>query len=553
MKKIFIALFILIANLSLATTAKADCRTCPQTTCQQSTCDCRATSQTFFSIRPIFTINSPEYLAHNRDFYKSITNGWCGTIQATVLGGKSTHNDAIARFFMPFCSNTITVSEQKLPGTQVLANYLNIYTKNGTFESTVEFKPMHSYVGVGINYQQRLYTRCNGNSFWFSISGPIVRVHNQIKLIETIQNDGGGPLNRPAVTPLVPSCPGTCPNPCNDTDCSLDPMQALQPVGSVVEAFRQPGWCFGRIDNNCRNKCHKITKVGDVTIRIGYETVNRDDVHLDSFFGVIIPGGNAPKGVNVFEPIVGHNHHWGFVLGSTFGLEIWQNSCGDMILSGEFDFSISDFFERKERRSLDLKFKPWSRYMQFYVNQAQAELAAANVVSDPAFALTLHTPGIDLLTQDLKVKPGYYRMFNAAFILDTTCYEFEVGYNFFARQAECIKLACPFPTGIALKAIAVGGGQTAPFEMIDSDFANNCTGSAVANYADNIITDADLDLDSAAHPATLTHTVYGSFAFQWNSSCNMPMFIAVGGSYEFSPDNVGLNRWMAWGKFGFAF
>jgi hypothetical protein len=532
----------------------ADCLVCPQTaSCESSTCDCRATSQTFFSIRPVFTINSPEYLAHNRDFYKSVANGWGGTLQFTVLGGRSTHSEAIAKFFLPFCTDTLKVSEKQLSNTNVLANYLNIYTKNGTFESTVQFKPRHSFVGLGINYQQRIYTRCTGNSFWLSISGPILHVNNHIKLIEAIQNDGGGPLNRPEVVPVVPSCPGTCPNPCNDTDCNLDPTQALQPVGTVVEAFKQPGWCFGRIDNDCRKNCHKITKVGDVTIRVGYETVNRDDVHLDSFFGFIIPGGNRPKGVNVFEPIVGHNHHWGFVLGSTFGLEIWHNTCGDITWSGEFDFSITDFFSRKERRSFDLKKKPWSRYMQFYVNQAQAELAASMIVSDPTFALTLGTPGIDLLTQDVHVRPGFYRMFNAALIIDTTCYEFEVGYNFFARQAECLRLACPFPTGIALKSIAVGGGQTAPFQEIDNDFADNCVGTPVANYANNIITEADLDLDSAAHPATLTHTVYGSVAFQWNSYCNMPMFFAVGGSYEFSPDNVGLNRWMAWGKFGFAF
>ena len=551
MKKLILAC-ALISSTPVATLLLAECLSCPQTSCQKSTCDCRATSQTFFSIRPVFTINSPEYLAHNRDFYKAVPNGWGGTIQATVLGGKSTHNDAIARFFLPFCGNTITVSEQKLPGTEILANYLNIYTKNGNFESLVEFRPKHSFVGVGINYQQRLYTRCTGNSFWLTVSGPILRVRNRIHLVETIKNDGGGPLNRPSVVPVIPSCPGTCPNPCNDTDCTLDPNDALQPVANVIDAFKQPGWCFGRIDNDCRKDCHTITKVGDVTIRVGYETVNREDAHLDSFVGIIVPGGNTPKGVNVFEPIVGHNHHWGFVLGSTFGLEIWCNPCGDMTLSAEFDFSISDFFSRTERRSFDLKYKPWSRYMQFYVNQAQAQLAADNIMADPEFALTLHTPGIDILTQDLKVKPGYYRTFNAAFIIDTRCYEFEVGYNFFARQAECIKLACPFPTGIALKAISVGGGATAPFATISNDFGDNCTGTPVADYADNLITQADIDLDSAAHPATLTHTVYGSLAFQWDCGCN-PMYFALGGSYEFSPDNVGLNRWMAWGKFGFAF
>lgn len=516
----------------------------------QHVCSCRAQSQSFFSIRPVYTINSPEYLAHNRDFYKEFGDSYCypGTVQLTPLGGQSTHNDAIAKFFLPFCSNTLHVTEQQLATTDILASQLNIYTTAGTFDSTVEFHPRHSYAGLGINYQQKIYERCNGKGIWISISGPILSVHNRIELVENIANNGGGALTVTSPAPVAAGCPANCPNPCNP-NCNLDPAQALPPVDSVVAAFSQPGWCFGRIDNS-GNAHHRTTKIGDITLRIGYETVNRQDCHLDSFFGVIIPTGNTPEAINLFEPIVGHNHHWGIVLGSTFGLEIWQSCSGNTTVYGEFDFSISDFFARRERRSFDLKYKPWSRYMQFYKNVTQAQLAANSI--DPVYALTLHTPGIDILTQDLKVKPGYYRTFNSAFIIDHCCFELELGYNFFARQAECLKLDCDFPTGTALKAIDLGGGATGKFQTINNDFSGNCTGTPVANYANNVITVEDLNLESAAHPATLTHTFYASLAYRFEQ-CGYPMFAAVGGSYEFPPDNVGLNRWMAWGKFGVAF
>ena len=519
--------------------------TCKQFACEHS-CDCKAVSHSFFSIRPVYTINSPEYLAHNRDYYKTCLDVCSGTVQITPLGGASSHNESVSRFFLPFCDTTLVVTEQSFDETNILARNFNIYTKNGTFQSSVEFKPHHTFAGVGINYQQRIYQRCNGNSIWISISGPILHVRNRMELIEDIYDDGGGPIT--VTSPAPQEDADNLPNSCN-SDCMVNPTIALQPVGSVEEAFKQKGWCFGRIDPS---QGTTKTGIGDITVRLGYETVFREDCHLDSFFGLLIPTGNTPSSIILFEPIIGHNRHWGIVLGTTFGTEIWQAFDGDLILSTEFDFSITELFEHTERRSFDLKNKPWSRYMQFYKNKEQAELAAANMLTDPTFALTLHTPGIDILTQDVKIKPGFYRMFNAGFILDyCQCLELEFGYNFFARQSECIHLACALPTDVAPKAIALGAGATSRFASINDDVPNACV-SPLADYENNVITEADLNLESAAHPATITHTVYGSLAVEWNS-CDHPMFVAVGASYEFPPDNVGLNRWMVWGKYGIAF
>ncbi len=514
---------------------------------ENGACDCKASSHSFFSIHPVFTVISPEYLVHSRDFYKAYSHGRCSTFQATLLGGKSTKNENLARFFNPTCKTVLNVNEQQLANTDILASQLNIYTVDGTFASTVEFKPRHSYIGVGLNYQQRFYETCNGNGIWLSVSGPVLRVKNKVEIVENITNTGGGAITAPTLTPVIGGCPAVCPNSCN-TDCLVDPMQALQPVASVAAAFAQPSWCFGRIDNNHHTK----TRLGDLTVRVGYETVNKEDVHADSFIGAIIPTGNKPKAIEVFEPIVGHNHHWGVILGGNVGMEVWQSCESDTTICSELDFAITYLFQRKERRSFDLKGKPWSRYMQFYSSAAQAQLAATTL--NPTVALTLHTPGIDILTQDLKVKPGYYGMFNGAIVLNRACFELEVGGNVFARQAECVHFGdCGFPTGAALKDIAVGGGQTGLFQTINNDFGNNCTGTTVVNFDNNLITADDVDLGSAAHPATITSTMYGSLAYTFNSSCDYPMFVAAGGSYEFSPDNVGLNRWMAWGKFGVAF
>ena len=537
-KKLFFSVLFLAQIMSIS--AQEQC----------SSCSCKASNKSFFSRREIYTINSPEYLAHSRGWFKE----HCGNgLQVTVLGGKSTNNENLANYFSPFCSSILNVSEAAFTNTDILASQLNIYTASGDFQSTVQLKPHHSYVGIGLNYQKAFYETDGGHAVWWSISGPILRVRNRIELIETITTSGGGPAATPAAVASTPGagCPAFCPNSCN-SDCSLDPSQALAPVDSVAAAFRQPSWCFGRIDSSEGSASDSTkTRIGDITLRLGYETVKKEDYYLDSFVGCIIPTGNTPKAINIFEPVVGQNHHWGIVLGNNAGIELWKSCTCDSIIYGKADFSITYLFSRNERRSFDLKYKPWSRYMQFYRNVAQAQAAALSV--DPAYQLFLHTPGIDILTQDLRIKPGFYRTLNVAVVIEQPCIEVELGYNFFARQAECVNLACPFPAGTALKAIDFGAGQTGRFQTINNNFGANCLATPVASFSENIITTADLDLESAAHPAMLAHTVYASAAHRFYIHDNYPLFVALGGSYEFSPDNTGMNRWMAWGKFTFAF
>jgi hypothetical protein len=137
-----------------------------------------------------------------------------------------------------------------------------------------------------------------------------------------------------------------------------------------------------------------------------------------------------------------------------------------------------------------------------------------------------------------------------------SCFNGEVGYNFWARQAECIKLDCAFPTGAAIKDEG-GQGFTDPYQQINFRDTiqvvtpNNPPGGAAPNYTQSIITQDQLDLNSAAHPCALSHIVYGylGYDFDW---CR-PAFVGVGGSYEFGPDNNAMDRWMVWGKIGVSF
>lgn len=187
--------------------------------------------------------------------------------------------------------------------------------------------------------------------------------------------------------------------------------------------------------------------------------------------------------------------------------------------------------------------------MQFYANADQALLAA----NPPDFTtgLILHTPGINILTQDLRVKPGFLRDFNIAVAYDRCAWQGEVGYNFYARQAECVELNCPFIETAALKDLR-GFGQTSKLIQINSIFPDTAVPSAVDEYENNIVRTEDLCLDSAAHPAVVSHTIYGSLGRRWDER-NYPVFAGIGGQYEVGPDNTTMNRWMIWGKAGISF
>lgn len=63
---------------------------------------------------------------------------------------------------------------------------------------------------------------------------------------------------------------------------------------------------------------------------------------------------------------------------------------------------------------------------------------------------------------------------------------------------------------------------------------------------------SDLDLASAAHPCTLSHTFYGSIGYAFNKWC-VPVNCSIGGSYEFADRNTALERWLVWGKIGFSY
>lgn len=555
MKKLILSALLLIGAVPFVMADSGCCPTsceteCCETSCEPkcceqkcheqqcvSDCDVSINSQAFFSMRPRFQICSPEYLSMWRDRMHARENGRGGAVQVAVYGGRTTQSKLLASYFTPFNANYFTVAENDADtDTHIRARHLNIVTQGGNFKSTVVLAPQQSYIGVGLAYKQafKLWAKeGDDRGYWFSASMPITHVRNSMNLYEDVINTGSG-----VVTVASPGI---------YTTNQADEAVKAGAVGTATAAFAQAGWCKGKIDS-CN---HTATRPEEITVLLGKEWVKEDICYLDTFFGFLIPTSNTPKGEYVFEPISGHNGHGGFTMGNAIGFKIWQHSTRDWTVRATFDSNFQYMFNHNETRSFDLKDNEWSRYMQVYASKEAAQQA---VTDTNIFA---HTAGINIFTREVKVKPRYARTYNTSLIFESGRFQAEAGYNFYAREAECVELNCdcPFPTGVALREVASPtAGYTSIYETIIDRRGDVglIAGLPVSLYDDNVITEADLNLDSAEHPATTQHILYGSLGARFDER-EFPLFVGIGGSYEFGPDNVSINRWTLWAKGGVSF
>jgi hypothetical protein len=471
----------------------------------------------------------PEYVSgFLNDKMVAAADGIGGSFEAVLFGGKATKTRNLASYFMPNCKTVLNVNEasSSTAPADLLATNFGIYTVNGTtggtgFQSNICFNARASEFGLGLHYLQGFCFNDDRSAWWYlDISTPITHVNSELLLTESIVTTGGGA----------------------DEFASTNTV-----VSNMTEAFNQSSWCFGKIAS-CEK--HGKTRLADIEVKLGYEWMYSDRAMFASYVGFVAPTGNKAKAEYVFEPIVGNGKHWGVMLGSQGELDVWD-SCNDKYhLAFSFYTNAEYLFQNKQMRSFDLKGKPWSRYISVYANEAAAA-AAALLPGVPGAHLT---PGINVFTQHVKVQPRFQYNLTTMWTLSSDCgFQGELGYNLYAREKECVKLDCPWVTGPAI-ADGAGAGETNPvLNITGNEFLNGITAVPLASYTQSLILASDLDLDSAAHPAMLSNTVYGSLGYKWADMCT-PLHMNIGGSYEWAgKDFAVMNRWTLWGKFGVSF
>ena len=490
-----------------------------------------AVGKTYFSQRNWFGAASPERLAMARNRMNRKDEGKGSAFEAVLFAEQTTDEQGLRDYFLPFEGKTKLIAGEAASASYVIgannptgtagandlvANYFNVQTASagtppvdvvltGTFQSELTFAPKQTVVGIGLQWQQRLPKK-----WWLKVSMPITHVKNDLCMTEEVINEGSGAV----------------------------PASA---VANMTAAFKQAAMKYGKIDG-----AQEKWGVADIEVLVGRHGFDHEYAQGCWNVGIVIPTGKKPTAEYLWEAVVGNNKHFGVMLGGSTRL-VWKEG-DDYVLAVCCDTNGRFLFENTQKRMLDLKGKPWSRYLPL-VKQADA-------TSTDRTDLAL---GVNVLTQDVKVAPhGAFTGNTALNFRKDNGFEAEIGYNLHVREAEKIKLKEAFTNAdnygiVALGSFAAGTPQTCSFETIDRARLNEGGDMSTAPAAlFRVLAEADLDLNSAAHPALYENTVYATLGMNWDK-CKMPAFVNVGGAYTFNENNACAKRWGIWGKAGISF
>lgn len=471
--------------------------------------------QTFFSEKPLWYWASPLKLTNFRDGLALEADACQESFQFVGYHSQTNRPQKLAAYFSPIdgCdllavnlgSDAYYKRENNIVAEYfgVLAGSQDVLTSD--FESIINFCPQRKVDGFAVNYR---YRSGGCGCWWFDISMPLERVRTTMGLQEEIiKKVSGNPL---------PKSQGYAEN--------------------MVQGLANPLMEYQKIDNYW----HESFGVADIEIILGRDWNTRECGQMRSFLGVVVPTGDTPEGIYIYEPIVGNNHHWGVTWGAEGIFKYACRSWADVYVV--YDIQSKYLFQNQQRRGVDLIGKPWGRYIWVW---------SSPEAKSPDF-------GANYLTLCLNVTPRYQMIINTAVLFKGNCWTLELGYNFFARAGEEVCLVEDWQETVGFvdieNFIKDGSIKTASYSLIQAS-----TGTGIGVDVDKNqtpifvpIKEKDLNLLSAAHPGMQSQMLYFALNYNRPGECR-DLLLCIGASNEFNIYNNSPHRWTIWGKVGCSF
>jgi len=339
--------------------------------------------------------------------------------------------------------------------------------------------------------------------------------------------------------------------------------QTIAPVNNVDDIL------FGGLDYALiRSKKNIKTRVADIRATMGIDIINNETGRFGLYLEGAAPTGNKPEACYLFEAIVGNNFHWEFGFGVNGQYNFWcsedEKHNTALIIQGSF----THLFGKQHIRTCDLVNKPLSRYMlaQRMTNQV-TDLLAGTQAPNYQFA-DEYAPLANLTTMPVDVKVSIQADIVCMFHYTNSCWNVDLGYNFWARSCEHIE-AIPENSRLTRESWALKGdaslfgfvqGTNAPIALSSTQsnatiHAGASTGidnpqlafnsSSVAlldapDGTDQISTSAPvvlLSLDDVSLLGTrgMSSTVFAHINFNFDAQENgWKPFIGIGGQAEFA-------------------
>lgn len=323
-----------------------------------------------------------------------------------------------------------------------LADYFGLPTD---FFSTITFQPKISSIIGDFNFYFGLDRFKKG--LYFKIDAPVVHTSWHLNFHEDFVAQGTNNYsagyfidtvvpNDQLLTKATDFFTGTATPNLTNADGSKTPFAPLT----------ASKW-FGTADG----KSCKLTKtrVSDLNFTFGYNFSCTDNHYLGANLQLSVPTGNKPCGEYFFEPVVGNGGHVEVGAGLIGHATLWKDDCVDRTFGFYFDATLTHLFEAHQRRVFDLCNQGTnSRYMLAYKLAPQTNnLAGSLVQKNPVFMPSTfqfsneYTPVANLTHQNVKVKATVQADVAIKFSYGAPCWNLDVGYNFWGRTHEKIRLS----------------------------------------------------------------------------------------------------------------
>jgi hypothetical protein len=328
------------------------------------------------------------------------------------------------------------------------------------FQSTVKFKPVIDQFLVDLNWYLGLDEWVDG--LYFALYTPLTHTRWDLHLHETIGDYGVGQYAAGYFGPAVTTPPIST---FSQYASGTQPAAIRQTVAGTNETIALEALNFARM--SCTHRV--ATRFADVRAELGWDMLQEDDWHFGLKIQVAAPCGTRPNGDYLFEPIVGNGRHWEFGAGVTAHVDFWQSEDRDMRATFYFDALAMHMFGARQRRTFDLTNRPFSRYMlaMEFTNTVTGNLQGGGVPATSQFDNVI-APVANLTNMGVSVSIPVQADILAMFNLSVHGWSWDLGYEFWARSCEDIKLHCNFGNRLQNQSWALKGDAQV-FGFIPSD------------------------------------------------------------------------------------
>lgn len=418
--------------------------------------------------------------------------------QLTPFFQQTMNRDEAGRYFaVGNGTNTVVVGNLAgTPATDVSGDaFAAVAGKR--YQGTMVLNPDQSMWGIRLDFLQAFKSPVDG--LFFKITAPFVTVANHMNM--TVTNGQAVSLytDGPAFTLQDYFAGKTALNVSTRQDLLRSPLTQAK--------------IFSR---------RSATGFADLDLMLGYRCHQSDKRRVALNAAVTVPTGNRAHGEFMFEPIYGNGKHAGLGCGVDAGLQLWQDKQGEVWC--DVGLAYKYLFEGTEARTVGVKGKS---YGQYYL----ASYTHSNVNPQSFF------PVANLLTQDLRVKPGSQLEAIANLSFKCRFLIADIGYNLYWKDQESLWIKAWNDDTVGLIS-----GTPATNDAITS-----------ANFIDGrYLNRADLDPDAAKTPAQLTHKIHAAIALHSVLPTYCPLSFAFGGSYEYAEDNSAMEQYAVWVKLAFS-